>query len=55
MTHSESPQRHYMAEEYLTLEMKSEARHDFYEGQIIERPGDTATHNTIVGNCLMAF
>lgn len=35
--------------------MKSEARHDFYEDRIIERPGDTTTHNTIVLNCLMAF
>jgi Uma2 family endonuclease len=35
--------------------MKSEARHDFIEGQIIERPGDTATHNDIVINCLVAF
>lgn len=55
MTHNEFLQRHYTAEEYLALEMKSEARHDFIEGRIIERPGGTSTHNTIVGNCLMAF
>jgi Uma2 family endonuclease len=47
--------RRYTATEYLVLEIKSEARHDFISGHIIERPGDTTTHNTIVGNCLMAF
>ncbi|TDN35913.1 Uma2 family endonuclease [Hymenobacter sp. UV11] len=47
--------RRYTAEEYFALEVKSEVRHDFFEGQIIKRPGDTATHNTIVGNCMMAL
>ena len=55
MTHQEAQPRRYVVEEYLALEMKSEARHDFINGQIFERLGDTATHNTIVGNCLMAF
>jgi Uma2 family endonuclease len=55
MTHQEAQPRRYTVEEYLTLEMKSEVRHDFINGQIFERPSDTATHNTIVGNCLMAF
>lgn len=55
MTHQEAAPRRYTAEEYFTLEMKSEARHDFINGQIIERPVDTDTHKTIVGNCLMAF
>jgi Uma2 family endonuclease len=55
MTHQEAQPRRYTVEEYLALEMKSEARHDFIEGQIIERPGDTATHNDIVINCLVAF
>ena len=55
MGHAEFQQRQYTAEEYFALEMKSEARHDFYEGQIIERPGDTVTHNTIVMNCMMVF
>lgn len=52
---ADAQSRRYTAEEYFALEVKSEARHDFYEGQLIERPGDTTTHNTIVGNCLMAF
>ncbi|MGI4873530.1 MAG: Uma2 family endonuclease [Janthinobacterium lividum] len=55
MGYAEPQQRQYTVEEYLALEMKSEARHDFYEGQIIERPGDTVMHNTIVMNCMMAF
>ncbi len=55
MTHQEAQPCRYTVEEYLALEMKSEARHDFINGHIIERPGDTATHNTIVGNCLTAF
>jgi Uma2 family endonuclease len=55
MTHQEAQPRRYTVEEYLVLEVKSEARYDFVNGQIFERPGDTATHNTIVGNCLMAF
>jgi Uma2 family endonuclease len=55
MTHQEAQPRRYTVEEYLALEVKSESRHDFINGQIFERPGDTATHNTIVGNCLMAF
>jgi Uma2 family endonuclease len=55
MTHQEAQPRRYTVAEYLALEMKSEARHDFINGQIIERPGDTATHNDIVINCLVAF
>lgn len=55
MTHQEAQPRRYTVEEYLALEMKSEARHDFINGQLIERPGDTTTHNTIVGNCLLAL
>jgi len=55
MGHPEVKPRRYTVEEYLALEMKNEARHDFYEGWITERPSDTSTHNDIVMNCLVAF
>ena len=55
MGHAEAQPCRYTVEEYLAREMKSDVRHDFYEGQITERPSDTSTHNDIVMNCLVAF
>ncbi|MEM8505822.1 MAG: Uma2 family endonuclease [Cyanobacteria bacterium P01_D01_bin.1] len=37
----------YTAEEYLTLEVESEVRHEFRNGEIIEMAGGTPEHNEI--------
>ncbi|MEZ4902257.1 MAG: Uma2 family endonuclease [Spirosomataceae bacterium] len=38
------------ADEYFTLEAKSEVRHEYYDGELIEMPGETTTANLIAGN-----
>ena len=45
----------YTVEEYLTLEAKSESRHEFYSGKIFEMPGNTILHNQICINLWMNF
>ena len=43
-------QRHYSPEEYLELEVNSEERHEYIDGQIIPMTGGTPNHNQIVLN-----
>lgn len=43
-------QRHYSPKEYLELEVNSEERHEYIDGQIILRTGGTPNHNQIAGN-----
>ncbi len=40
----------YTAEEYLDLEMASEERHEYRNGEIIPITGGTPRHNRISGN-----
>lgn len=40
----------YTAEEYLALEIESETRHEFRDGEIVEMTGGTPEHNEISGN-----
>ena len=42
--------RYYTAEEYLELEVNSEERHEFIDGEVIPMTGGTPNHNQIVGN-----
>lgn len=43
-------QRHYSLEEYLELEVNSEERHEYIDGQIIPMTGGTPNHNQIALN-----
>jgi hypothetical protein len=47
----------YTADEYLTLEIESDIRHEYHNGEIITVPGDIPTHNQIavVINALLWF
>lgn len=47
--------RYYTPEEYLELEVKSEERHEFIEGEITPMTGGTPNHNRIVGNFYAAL
>ncbi|BAZ01709.1 hypothetical protein NIES37_57140 [Tolypothrix tenuis PCC 7101] len=48
-------QKYYSPEEYLELEVNSEERHEYIDGQIIPMTGGTPNHNQIVGNFYAAL
>ncbi|MBE9200310.1 MULTISPECIES: Uma2 family endonuclease [unclassified Nodularia (in: cyanobacteria)] len=43
-------QSYYSPEEYLELEVNSEIRHEYIDGQIIPMTGGTPNHNQLAGN-----
>ena len=45
--------RKYTAEEYLALEVESEVRHEFRDGEIVEMTGGTPEHNEISSDFLL--
>ncbi|MEQ9482817.1 Uma2 family endonuclease [Coleofasciculus sp. F4-SAH-05] len=47
--------RYYSPEEYLELEVASEYRHDYIDGEIIPVTGGTPNHNRIAGNLYAAL
>ncbi|OUL35616.1 hypothetical protein BV372_10440 [Nostoc sp. T09] len=48
-------QQYYSPEEYLELEVNSEERHEYIDGQIILMTGGTPNHNQIAGNFYSAL
>jgi len=48
-------QRYYTPEEYLDLEINSEERHEYINGEIILRTGGTPNHNTVALNLSAAL
>ncbi len=48
-------QRYYTPEEYLELEVNSQERHEYIDGQIIPMTGGTPNHNQIAGNFYAAL
>lgn len=48
-------QHYYSPEEYLELEVNSEERHEYIDGQIIQMTGGTPNHNQITGNLYAAI
>ncbi|MBD2608695.1 Uma2 family endonuclease [Scytonema hofmannii FACHB-248] len=48
-------ERYYSPEEYLEIEVKSEERHEYINGQIIPMTGGTPNHNQIAGNFYAAL
>jgi Uma2 family endonuclease len=47
--------RYYSPEEYLELEVNSEERHEYINGEIIVMTGGTPNHNKIAGNLYAAL
>lgn len=45
-----SERHHLTPEEYLQLEIQSQVKHEYIDGEIYAMAGTTDTHNTIVGN-----
>jgi Uma2 family endonuclease len=43
-------QRYYTPEEYLEVEINSEERHEYIDGEVIPVTGGTPNHNRIAGN-----
>ncbi|MBW4512957.1 MAG: Uma2 family endonuclease [Scytonematopsis contorta HA4267-MV1] len=48
-------QRYYSLEEYLELEVESEERHEYIDGEIIPMTGGSPNHNKITGNFYAAL
>ena len=42
-------------QEYLALECKSETKHEYIDGRMIEMPGASEVHNSIVGNVIISL
>jgi Uma2 family endonuclease len=47
--------RTYSPEEYLALEISSEEKHEYIDGEIILMPGGTPNHNQAIGNLYAAL
>jgi Uma2 family endonuclease len=50
MGQAELQSRRYTPEEYFALEERSEARHEYFEGEVFAMAGASVTHNLIKGN-----
>jgi Uma2 family endonuclease len=55
MGQAEPLPRRSTAEEYLALELASEVRHEFFEGEVFAMAGASIAHNTIAGNFYMTL
>lgn len=47
--------KHYTPEEYLDLEVNSQERHAYIDGEIVPMPGGMPNHNRIAGNFYAAL
>jgi Uma2 family endonuclease len=48
---SAQPQRRLSPQEYLAIERKSSAKHEYYRGELFAMSGASRYHNLISGNC----
>jgi Uma2 family endonuclease len=55
MTIAQTKERIYTAEEYLELEIVSETRSEYRNGEIIEMTGGTPNHNELSGNLMVTL
>jgi Uma2 family endonuclease len=55
MTIAQTKERIYTAEEYLELEIVSETRNEYRNGEIIEMTGGTPNHNELCGNLMVTL
>lgn len=49
------PEKRYTPEEYLELEVNSEERYEYIDGEVICPTGGTPDHNKIAGNLYAAL
>ena len=47
--------KRYTVAEYMALEMRSDFRHEFFEGEVFAMAGASIRHNTLVLNCAVAL
>ena len=50
-----APREYLSPEEYLTLERRSETKHEYVDGKLIAMVGGTGTHSQIAGSTIIAF
>ncbi len=55
MTIAQTKERTYTPEEYLELEIASETRNEYRNGEIIEMTGGTPNHNELSGNLMVTL
>ena len=55
MTIAQTKERIYTPEEYLELEIASETRHEYRNGEIIEMTGGTPNHNDLASNLIVSL
>ena len=47
--------KRYTVAEYMALEMRSDVRHEFFEGEVFAMAGASIRHNLLIGNCYLAL
>ena len=47
--------RRYTVAEYMALEARGEAKHEFFDGEVFAMAGTSISHNALAGNCFAAF
>ena len=55
MTIAQTKEKIYTPEEYLELEIASETRHEYRNGEIIEMTGGTPNHNDLASNLIVSL
>jgi Uma2 family endonuclease len=52
---AQTQNKNYTLEEYLALELESDIRHEYRNGEIVPMTGGTPRHNCISGNLYIAL
>ncbi len=47
--------KRYSVAEYMALEVRSDVRHEFFEGEVFAMAGASIRHNLLIGNCFLAL
>lgn len=48
-------QGRYTLEEYFALELTSEERYEYFDGEVLDLSGESLNHVQIIGNCIFAL
>lgn len=52
---STHPRRRYTLEEYFALELASEEKYEYFDGEVFNMSGGSRDHEQIIANCLVAL
>ena len=55
MGQEDQQRQRYTVQEYMNLEVRSEVRHEFFEGEVFAMSGASIRHNLLIGNCFLAL